>query len=101
MGKVISKSTQPRSYKIETDKGTIIRRNRRYLLLTKETFIKESEDVSCESIEEDEKNADEYIEEPLNQSVDQVPQPNEEAMAITTRSGRTSHPPRYLNDYVP
>ena len=36
-GKVIEKCPQPRSYKIQADKGTIIRRNRRHLLHTKDS----------------------------------------------------------------
>ena len=37
-GKVIQKSTQPRSYDVITDKGTVLRRNRRHLLKTRESF---------------------------------------------------------------
>ena len=48
-GKVIRKSTQPRSYKIMTDKGTVIRRNRQHLLLTREAF-EESGTTDVDSI---------------------------------------------------
>ena len=37
-GMVIDKSSQSRSYKIKKDNGTITRRNRLHLLLTKEQF---------------------------------------------------------------
>ena len=99
MGKVIGKSSQPRSYKIETDKGTIIRRNRRHLLLTKEKFHLDNDTISLCSIDDcdlllDDNRDVEVNDESVNQAVQR------EAIVITTRSGRTSRQPRHLNDYV-
>ena len=37
-GSVISKSENPRSYRVETENGKFLRRNRRHLLKTSETF---------------------------------------------------------------
>ena len=39
-GTVIKKCAQPRSYEVLTQKGTILRRNRRHLLKTNEPFEK-------------------------------------------------------------
>ena len=37
-GTVIRKCEEPRSYEVLTEKGTVLRRNRRHLLKTKEPF---------------------------------------------------------------
>ena len=42
-GRVISKSEKPRSYRVETEKGKFLRRNKRHLLKTSETFSSDFE----------------------------------------------------------
>ena len=106
-GRVIAKAAQPRSYKIQTDKGTIIRRNRRHLLLTEEQFLEEdTEDSDSEfyqTAREDIPNArdednqitrgDAVIPEEHNVVNDTQDQ------SVRTRSGRISRPPKHLNIY--
>ncbi|CAB4031587.1 Retrotransposable element Tf2 type 1, partial [Paramuricea clavata] len=63
-GKVMERVEQPRSYAVETEKGTIIRRNRRDLLSTPERF--------------DLRDAvDDEMEIPPNPLAVQLPQPNQ------------------------
>ena len=98
---------QPQSYKIMTDKGTIMR-NRQHLLLTRETFEESgtTDEDSIISPEETEirtsncpevndnvnnENADEEI-------VDQSTQHDGSHEVITTRPGKIVHP-SYLNIY--
>ena len=117
-GKIIGKSSQPRSYKILTDKGTVIRRNRRHLLQTKETF-EEIEDIDTDSNESNlgnivnneqaenntevihneasvQGNLNNNISDETGRAADQAIQPNN---TITTRYGRTIRRPRHLDIY--
>ena len=43
-GKVVEKCSEPRSYRILNQQGNVVRRNRRHLLPTKETFKVENDD---------------------------------------------------------
>ena len=96
-----------------TDKGTVIRRNRRHLLLTKESF-EETENSDTDSFLSANENVEELIGDNENEVVneedndnadievgnaaDQVIQPNNNP-SITTRYGRTVRRPGYLDIY--
>ena len=97
------KSCLPNSTKnndhVDINKGTIIRRNRRHLLLTKEKFHLDNDKISLCSIGDCDLLLDDNRDFEVNdESVNQAVQP--EAIVITTRSGRTSRRPRHLNDCV-
>ena len=91
-GKVMERAEHPRSYAVKTEKGTIIRRNRRDLLDTPERF-----DL-CDATEEE-------IEVPPStetqppQSKQACAQDNNEQFT-RTRSGRVVKPPAYLRDFI-
>ena len=106
-GRVIAKAAEPRSYKIQTDKGTIIRQNRRHLLLTKEQFLEEDTEDSDSELYH---SAGEDIPDVGHEDNEITPVdaaiPEEQNMlnhtqdhTIRTRAGRISQPPKHLNIY--
>ena len=121
-GRVIGKTSQPRSYKIETDKGTIVRRNRRHLLLTREKFelnssdnesmlsLTDVEENNEPNIEDNEGHDDQSIEinndtatndtQDLITTADQANLPSEDTSVKKTRYGRHVRPPKHLEEYV-
>ena len=101
-GRVIAKAAQPRSYKIQTDKGTTIRRNRRHLLLTNEQFQEEDTEDSDSELYQSAREDNPDVE---NDVVDAaIPEEHNvmnhaQEQLVTTRAGRISRPPEYLNIY--
>ena len=92
-GRVIAKAAQPRSYKIQTDKGTTIIRNRRHLLLTNEQFQEEdTEDSNSElyqSAREDNPNVEnDIVDAAIPEEHNVMNHPQEQL--VTTRAGRIS-----------
>lgn len=90
-GRVLEKLIYPRSYLVETEKGTKIRRNRRHLLKTKENIHIQPE-YDYESILSSDKP-------PANHQAESLtPDPNCK-QPYTTRSGRRIVPPARYEQY--
>jgi hypothetical protein len=104
-------TSSPRSYDVKLPSGIVSRRNRRDLLKTKEGNIYR-EDVQEEDDEppmrQDDVDGTPHLnvpQSPINPNIPQIPVPNVPNNStprpqVTTRSGRTSRPPPYLNNYV-
>ena len=94
---VVSQCKEPRSYRIRTDKDTIIRRNRRHLLKTTEQFnLSDNSDVESllKDNEEDEDSDSTTV--PYREPEEVIEPQNE---LRTTKSGRVINAPRrFKND---
>ena len=71
-GKVIQKSTQPRSYDVITDKGTVLRRNRHHLLKTRESSTTQPE-MDYENISVPSRDVVQPLSNASSQSMSQLP----------------------------
>lgn len=100
-GIVVALHENPRSYKIKTEQGQIISRNRKALSVGNKfeaqanVYLGESETESQVAGEEGSKVEEEGEREIVNESRD-----NDKAKQITTRSGRIVNKPSHLQDYV-
>ena len=108
-GKVIEKCPQPQSYKVQTDKGTIIRRNRRHLLHTKESEPCSQEYIDLSDSETEPTDEPQPIppqenvvqhQHPPQQVAAHFPQPLARPNSHTTRTGRQVKRPKHLTDFV-
>ncbi len=99
-GKVQSKHSAPRSYLVETASGSVLRRNRRDLLKTKEDTVtpvgdaRDTDDVSDGVTSTSSQSTAGNVVTPAS-SVTSVP-----CVPAVTRSGRVSKPPVRFSDYV-
>ena len=115
-GLVVAKLNQPRSYNVLNQSGNTIRRNRVHLIPTEEKFSIEKSDNwgSEENIQKETESeiipnnspvvAEEKINSPaalhLNTTNESLPTRTENTETLkTTRSGRITRKPKYLNDY--
>ena len=92
-GTVIQKHNSPRSYNVRTNKGTVIRRNRKDLLKVQNNHNHSEFDTddSYPDITEEE--------EEMNIINPEVIREDNDPSIIHTRSGRQVRRPSYLNDY--
>ena len=118
-GKVLSKLEEPRSYKVETEQGIILRRNRRDLLKTKESFepkpegeldtctpvdpelsTPNQENIPCQSPVEPLIPSHIPSPAPLQQLQPSPPPPETQQNSYRTRVGRRIVKPTRFKDYV-
>ncbi|TGZ45835.1 Uncharacterized protein DBV15_02674 [Temnothorax longispinosus] len=96
-GKVIGLSDNPRSYKIKTEQGNVIERNRRALTVGKR-FVEETDIIDSPTENQFESSNHSTIEtEKPQQSVVETTQ---QKPIVRTRAGRVVNKPDYLKDYV-
>jgi len=114
----MDKLPEPRSYTVKTDKGTILRRNRKHLLKTQETFYSDTESYSSLIYNEDtdydsdatipaigESDPDIETEPETGENTETNYDPDSESESSTesdsakTRGGRHIRKPNYLKDY--
>lgn len=89
-GLIIEKDTNPRSYKVKTEQGQIIKRNRKHL--SKGVEFNERNDIIDDTLVEKEQM--------IPESQPQIRLNSPVTPIVTTRSGRVVNKPSYLKDYV-
>lgn len=96
-GKVIDCTQEPRLYLLRTDKNTVIRRNRRQLLKTAETFNHLSDSSTTGSLIENDTPNESSVDSDATIPYDKPLTPT----APTTRFGRKIKQLKHLKDFQP
>ena len=104
-GVIVEKCKQPRSYKIATDKGTTVRRNRKHLLHTKEDLKPMEHFMELSDSEPDDpQHLPPQAVAPEASPADQRVQLEQRNLNLqhprVTRSGRAVQRPRHLEDFT-
>ena len=92
-----------RSYEVLTEKGGILRRNRRHLRRTKEAAVPDQSPTEItvpENVQQQQRELQPPSAQPENSTNVEPLETAARSTTVTTRSGRMVKRPSYLNDYV-